>query len=111
MKIMVRFKLLNMGFVLMHRFGGSEWVHTGICQRNRLGVDVTEGVADGRNSSQRDGAHDANAQSGEDSWLLVRSPADIAEGGRPEQRGRHGCRRRSLATGRGFAMWVGGQCR
>lgn len=85
--------------MLMHRFVGIGWVHTGICERNGLGVDVTEGAADGGNSGQRNGTHEADGNSSKDSWLLVRSPADVAEGGRPELRGRHGWRKRSLTTG------------
>jgi hypothetical protein len=70
-------------------------VHTGICQGNRLGVDVTEGAADRGDTKQRDGAHGTDDQGVENSGLLVGGPADVAEGSRPELRGRHGCRKRS----------------
>jgi hypothetical protein len=42
------------------------------CQRNGLGVDVTEGAADGGNSGQRHGTHEADAQRSEGFILLLR---------------------------------------
>lgn len=78
-----------------------DWGHTGICQRNRLGVDITKRVADGRNSGQEDGAGQAEETGTHVSWSFVRSPAEVAEGSGPELRVGHDCER-SLTTGRGL---------
>jgi len=64
-------------------------VLTGICQRNRFRVNITEEPTDRREGHQRNGAGATKHHGVEDSGLLVRGPAEITEGRRPELRIRH----------------------
>lgn len=63
---------------------------TGIGHGNRRRVDVTESAAERGKADQGDGAHGADDEGPEDGRLLVGGPAQVAEGSRPELRGRHG---------------------
>lgn len=58
--------------------------HTRVCHRNRLCVEVTETVSDGRDDSQHDRT-DASYDAGpEESRTLTRCPAPVSEGLLPE---------------------------
>ena len=63
---------------------------TGICQRNRFRVNISEEPADRRKNGQQNRAGGANDHRVEDGGFLVGGPAEVAEGGRPELRLRHG---------------------
>lgn len=68
-----------------------DWsILTGIGHGNGLWVNVTESAAERGQADQRDRAHAANDQGPENCWLLVGGPAKVADGSRPEERGRHG---------------------
>lgn len=59
-------------------------IHTWVCHRNRLCIEVTETVSDGRDDGQHDGA-DASYDAGpEKSRTLTRCPAPVSEGLLPE---------------------------
>lgn len=62
---------------------------TGICQRNRFRVNISEEPADRRKNGQQNRAGGANDHGVEDGGFLVGGPAEVAEGGREELRLRH----------------------
>lgn len=68
---------------------------TGVGHGDRLGVDVTESAADRGKGDERDGTGCTDDNGPEDGGLLVGGPAQVAEGSRPELRGRHGERAES----------------
>ena len=72
---------------------------TGICEGDGFRVNVAEGPSDRGESHQHDGAHGTNDKRVEDSGLLMRGPAKVAERRRPELRGRH-CDRKRLGSSR-----------
>lgn len=74
--------------------------HTGICEGDRLGVNITECAADGGDSCEEHRTRKAQQGGGEVSRSFVCRPAEVAEGCRPELRGGHCCER-SLMTGGG----------
>lgn len=63
---------------------------TGICQRNRFRVNISEEPADRRKNGQQNRAGGANDHRVEDGGFLVGGPAEVAEGSREELRLRHG---------------------
>lgn len=69
--------------------GKKKAILTGICQRNRFRVNISEEPADRRKNGQQDRAGGANDHGVEDGGFLVGGPAEVAEGGRPELRLRH----------------------
>ena len=69
--------------------GEKKAILTGICQRNRFRVNISEEPADRRKNGQQDRAGGANDHGVEDGGFLVGGPAEVAEGGRPELRLRH----------------------
>lgn len=67
----------------------SRALRNGICQWNRLWVNIAEIPSDRRQNCKRDGTHRTDDDGVEDGRLLARRPAEVAEGSRPELRGRH----------------------
>ena len=70
--------------------GEKKAILTGICQRNRFRVNISEEPADRRKNGQQNRAGGANDHRVEDGGFLVGGPAEVAEGSREELRLRHG---------------------
>lgn len=63
---------------------------TRISQRDRLGVNIPKEPADRRQDRKQDRTGSTHDQRVEDGGLLMRGPAQVADGGRPEVRLGHG---------------------
>lgn len=56
------------------------WQLTGICQRNRLGVNVAKVSSNRGNRHHRNWAHTSDEKGPEVSRALMGSPSDVAQG-------------------------------